>query len=327
MRNRGGHVVEGEQFPDKLNLYSINDLEFRLHVSREELGSVAAIAGACYRPFKQAKKPRPFQKIIKPPKLRDIDNPTDRMKRIQRRINDRLLKPLALPSYLCGGVRGKSVIDNVNMHLGSRCLVTIDIKSFFPSIDNHQVFKVWRNLLNCSDRISRLLTRLTTFERHLPQGAPTSTLLANLVLHTADGPIRDECKRLVVRYSSWVDDLAFSGDNPQQVIQTAASTLRAAGFAISHKKLKIMGPGTRKCLNGTMLTRFPSVHPERLGWIRSGIHKLRTGHVPAEETASYVRSLKGKIQQVLTLAPRKGIKLLQALENASPRPAAPTKTT
>jgi hypothetical protein len=49
------------------------------------------------------------------------------------------LKRLILPEHLLGGVRGKSIIDNVNLHEKARCLVTIDIKNFFPSISPNHV--------------------------------------------------------------------------------------------------------------------------------------------------------------------------------------------
>src|SRR6185437_3745642 len=195
-------------------------------------------------------------------KLRKIDSPSDNLKRVQTQIYRRILRPLVLPAYLNGGIAGRSIIDNVMMHVGARSLVTVDIKAFFPSIDNREVFRVWREMLGFSDRISSILTKLTTFERRLPQGAPTSALLANLVLHRLDGPIRAHCEKSAITYSTWIDDLAFSGDRPQQIIQTVTQTLSAAGFGISHRKLRIMGPGDRKLLVGIVLNRFPNIRRE-----------------------------------------------------------------
>jgi hypothetical protein len=154
-----------------------------------------------------------------------------------------------------------------------------------------------------------VLTQLTTFERHLPQGAPTSTLLANLVLHSCDGPIRFECERLGIRYSTWVDDLAFSSDDPRPVIPLVVEALRRAGFRIPHKKLEIIGPGARKILNGVLLGRELSVPPDRLARIRSGIHKLRQGKVSTENLGRYTQSLLGSIAHVASIVPRKAQKL------------------
>ncbi len=305
-----------EQLPDKLNLYSIGKLEYLLGFPREHVRVLALNAGGEYDPYIQYKKPRPFQRVALSRKPRTIDNPSESLKRVQRSINRHLLVPLAYPYYMCGGIRGKGVLDNVAMHMGQTTLVTLDIRSFFPSVRHQLVYQVWRDLLNCSPRVSELLTKLTTFERHLPQGAPTSTLLANLVLFMVDGPIREKCQCEGITYSTWVDDLAFSGENARLVIQTAVRALRDGGFAVSRSKLKIAGPRERKVLNGILLGQFPTVEPKRLAWIRSGIHKLASGCVAESSIPKYLRSLEGKINHVSGIVPSKGRKLARALEAA-----------
>lgn len=301
--------MASDPFPDRRPCYSLRALEHCLDISRDELRTLAHSAGAGYIPFKQLKELKPFPKFMPFRKTRDIDNPVGRLKWIQRRIHRRILRPLLLPSYLCGGVKGKSVLDSVRLHLSARTLVTIDIKAFFPKIDNRQVFRVWRNLLKFSPEIAGILTRLTTFERHLPQGAPTSTLLANLVLHNIDDPIREDCQRSTISYSTWIDDLAFSGDDPQQVIPTVVKALSSVGLGISHRKLRIMGPGERKILMGIVLNDLPNVRREYLSDVRSGIRKLRTGCVLPDELPGYLSSLKGKIRHIATMAPHKSQRL------------------
>jgi len=298
----------------KLNLYSISRLERLLGVDRHDLRALARRAGAYYSPFDKRSKARPFQKKPNPSKTRVIDNPLDDLKAIQTLINDRLLRPLDLPSYICGGIKGKSVLDNVSLHREGKVLIKVDIKRFFPSISNVHVFAVWRSSLGCSSRIAALLTQLTTFERHLPQGAPTSTTLANLVLHACDGAIRIECKRRGIQYSSWIDDLAFSSDNPRGIIEIVVHALRHEGFRVSHKKLDILGPGARKILNGVVMGPKLNVPPERLARIRSGIHKLRQGKVPPEDLDRYVRSLQGSIAHLASIVPSKGEKFRSELE-------------
>jgi RNA-directed DNA polymerase len=305
-----------KSLPDtKLNLYSMVKCEALLGVTRQHLRRVAERAGSYYRPFPKKDRIRPFQKKFgqakKSPRI--IDNPCGELKKLQRRINEEILKPIVLPHYLCGGVPGKSVLDNVLLHLGAPVLATVDIKSFFRRITNRQVYYAWRYTLNCSPKIAVLLTQLTTFERHLPQGAPTSTLLANLVLYSIDQPIRDECARRSVTYSTWVDDLAFSGKEPREVLVVAVACLQNAGFSVSHRKLKIMGPDNRKVLNGVLMDRFPGVLPERIARLRSGIHKLRTHQVAGREMDKYLRQLNSGIAYISSIAPLKGEKLRREL--------------
>jgi RNA-directed DNA polymerase len=299
----------------KLNLCSLAKLETLLGTSRASIRSVSANSGSYYRPFEKKDKKRPFQKVFrsKPKAPRQIDNPEGELKVLQKKIHTVLLKPLVFPYYLCGGVPGKTVLDNIAIHLHAPYLVTLDIKKFFRRISSLQVYKVWQESLNCSPRISAILTRLTTFERHLPQGAPTSSLIANLVLFSVDHKIRDECVRQSVKYSTWVDDLAFSGKNAVHVINVAVQCLHAAGFSVPHKKLKRMGPGTRKLLNGVLLNRFPGVLSDRLNQLRSGIHKLKCGQVASSELEKYVVRLQGGIAHVTSIDPRKGTKLKKAL--------------
>jgi Reverse transcriptase (RNA-dependent DNA polymerase) len=304
-----------------LELYSISKLEALLSTSREHLKFLAGHAGALYKPFEKKDRTRPFAKKAQASKKkpRIIDNPLDQLKVVQKEINRQLLKSVIFPDYILGGVHRKRVLDNVMLHLGAPVLVTLDIKSFFRRITNIQVYGVWRDVLDCSPKIATLLTRLTTFERHLPQGAPTSSLLANLVLHSCDFSIRDECRRRGVMYSTWVDDLAFSGREARGVISVAVHALTDAGFAVSHRKLRVMGPATRKVLNGVLLSRFPSVVPEYLRRIRSGIHKLQTGLVPPHDSDRYLRILLGAINHISSIEPKKGAQLRNRLETIMPR--------
>ena len=300
--------------PSKLHLYSMKHLELLLGAPRAEIRDVASHAGRYYRPFNKEKKPRPFQKVPVPPKQRQIDNPVGRLKTMQRRINRRILGRVVFPEHICAGVKGRNLLNNARIHLGNHDLVTLDIRNFFPSISNIQVNKVWREVLDCSPRIAAILTELTTFERHLPQGAPTSTLLANLVLYSVDKDIRDECSRAGVRYSTWVDDLALSGPGAKEIIGAVVVALSKNGFSVSHRKLRVMGPTDSKVLTGMMLGRRPSVTQERLSNLRSGIHKFRTGKVPKGSQVSYAKSLQGGILFVASLVPSKAQKLRRDLD-------------
>jgi len=301
----------------KLNLYSIARLECLLGCRRDELNRVAANAGKYYRPFLKKEKPRPFQRRFKRSTPRRIDNPTGVLKVIQRNIYTRILKRIPLPENLMGGVKGRTIGDNARVHLGNKVLARIDIRRFFPSVTSTRVYRIWRDGLNCSPQIASLLTKLTTFERHLPQGAPTSTLLANLVVVSLDGPIRSECRNSGTEYSGWVDDLAFSGDNPRPLINTAVRELAAAGFSVSRTKTKVMGPSTQKVLTGTRLGRVPHGDPRQFARVRSGIHKLRIGAVPPQEIEEYVRSLEGKISRLASTDPQKAKRLSDDLRAAT----------
>lgn len=306
-----------------LDLYSIREVEFLLGRTRAELKDLASKAIHFYKPFPLTTQPRRFAKKPVVVKKRLIDNPIDPLKAIQSRVQERLLSPLVLPEHLLGGVKGKSIQDNARLHFGARCLVTIDIKNFYPSIRPSLVQNVFQKTLNCSASIAYLLTGLTTCRNRLPQGAPTSPLLANLVLASFDGEIRSVCAEHGIRYSSWVDDLAFSGQSPAQVIGPVVSTLIKAGFRVSHRKIERMGTRDRKVLNKLVLGKFITVQKQYRARIRAGIHNLLCSRVPADETGAYIEGLKGNIGYLRLFDPRKAAIQEQRLREACAEAGSP----
>lgn len=316
MNRKESQPVNGSVPRERLDLYSFRYLEFLLGFSRLQLRELSSHAARHYRPFYKEPKARPFARKPINKKKRLIDNPKGDLKKVQRRINQRLLKPLILPEHLLGGVPGKCIRDNAYLHLGSPCIATVDIKKFFPSITPLQVYHVWRVRLNCSPRIAAVLTRLTTFRGYLPQGAPTSTLLANLVLSGSDCGIKAACDAAGIRYSSWVDDLAFSGMKAREIIPSVISALIQAGFRLSHQKIKVMGAGDRKTLNKLVLSKFVAVERAYISRIRAGIHNLQVGKVPNSEIGAFVRALEGSINYVHLMQPQKAVKLRSQLAAA-----------
>jgi RNA-directed DNA polymerase len=297
----------------RLNIAHEDSLARGLGCHADDLRMLAETARDFYKPFPLHPKQRPFAK--KPPKKsRPIDNPTGSLKQAQNRISEFLLSPVVLPDHIFGAVRYRSIVGNAQCHHGASLLVTLDIRQCFPSITNPHVYSVWANILGCSPAVASLLTKLTTFDRHLPQGAPTSPVLANLFIWSIDGQIRDACAQLGVEYSTWIDDLAFSGDKARDVIQVVVRTLKRNGLRLSHQKIKIMGGSESKLLTGTRFgSRSLRAPREMCDRARAGIHKLRCGLVPESERAIYCRKLIALISHIERLSPKDSVRLRTAL--------------
>jgi RNA-directed DNA polymerase len=306
---------------EPLNLLSEGDLAKRLGIPREKLRSIASEADSHYNPFFQIKPPRPF--AIKPSKIkvREIDRPLDPLLEVQKQIYFTLLRDLHVPEYICGGVKGRSVLDNVAHHQNEPTIVSLDIKSWFPSINAHQIYFVWRVVLKCSHKVARLLTKLTTFNGHLPQGAPTSTTLANFVLYSIDAQIRKAAALHGVNYSSWVDDIAFSGSNARKLIPIAVSIFKSEGFRISRSKLKVMGRSKQQEVNGVIAGIRPSISKKKRDQIRAALHHLSVGDIRDEDTARYIATQKGRIAYLASVNPdqarRFEIELARILEKCA----------
>jgi hypothetical protein len=296
--------MEVEPAVEKLQILSVNRLADKLKVPKEKLVSLASTPVQNYSPFELVKPLRPFQ-TLPPSNPRPIDNPGQNLKWVQQRIYRRLLKPICFPKHILGAVPKRSVFDNASRHLGSDLLVALDVRQCFPSITNLHVYRVWADLLGCSPPVAKLLTQLTTFRRHLPQGAATSPLLANLFIWMVDEPVRNKCGELAVVYSTWIDDLAFSGDRARDVIQLAVETLAAHGLRVKRKKIKIMGPNAIKLLTGTRLgTSGVRAPKDKLSRVRSGIHKLESGLVSQTDVEHYILGLVGQLRFINQLCPR-----------------------
>jgi RNA-directed DNA polymerase len=255
------NLVEDAPSAQKLEIQSPKRLGDILRIPPGTLEEVAGRADVNYSPFALAKPPRPFERRYAP-RPRPIDNPLQELKWIQQRIYRRLLKPMCFPTHILGAIPDRSVMDNAERHLTATLLVTLDVRQCFPSITNVHIYRVWSKFLGCSPPVAALLTRLTTFDRHLPQGAPTSPLLANLFIWMIDEPIRRISEQLLVAYSTWIDDLAFSGERARDLIQPAISLLAANGLKVKREKIRIMGPSEIKLLTGTRLGMLRFVRPK-----------------------------------------------------------------
>lgn len=272
----------------------IKELSARLGVNRDEMRDLASRAGVFYRPFSASRPSKPFSHDG-PRRQREIDNPQGRLKEIQERIYRRLLKEIPLPPDVLGGVAGRSTLDNARIHLGGSVVVAVDIKSFFPSVTNAMVFSAWRRLGFGTDAAS-LLAQLTTHEGHLPQGAPTSTALANLVLvERCHGRLAVLSTAAGVVVSYWVDDITLSGEAPELLIAGVISILQAGGFRVNRRKLKIMRRSQRQEVNGILLGERLSVRRSQVADLRSGIHKLKRGVVLPGGRKRYIAGLEGRL--------------------------------
>ena len=155
---------------------------------------------------------------------RQICSPCGNLKWFQICINE-MFKVLYTPSpYAMGFVSGKSIVDNARMHTNQNYVFNIDLKDFFPSIDQA---RVWKRLqlapFNFNQTISSIIAGLCYMSsiRYvedkpfgkcyvLPQGAPTSPLLTNAICDTLDRRLHGLAKRFGLHYSRYADDITFS---------------------------------------------------------------------------------------------------------------------
>lgn len=213
-------------------------------------------------------------------KERQVEVPKVVLERIHRRLFN-LLARIEKPEYLHSGVRSRSYISNAKVHVGAVPLVKLDLKKFYPSVDGARVYRFFAGTMLCSPDVAALLTRLCTFENHLPTGSCVSQLLA----FYAAKPLFDELHALAkgadLRDSVYVDDLTWSGHSATPAFLWAAKqVVHRHGFG--YHKDRCFAAEDRKLVTGVMLDGARiAVLPSKEFELWKNIHAL-SGFEPGE---------------------------------------------
>jgi len=183
-------------------------------------------------------------------KNREIANPREELKAIQRLIRERLLLPVPLSPIVYSDRPEYSAALNAGQHLNQPRIGSADIRNCYDSMTNAMVFHVFRHMSRLSDDHAGLLTRLTTLRGHLPQGAPTSGALANLILSPLDVELERIARTFNLRITRYVDNIDFSGERTFEVFLPIIAAVQALGFAVKRRKVFNAGPCRVKIVTG-----------------------------------------------------------------------------
>mgnify|MGYP001559845347 FL=1 len=166
---------------------------------------------------------------------RCVEEPLGNLKIVQRIMLEKLLD-LKFPKCVQGGIIGKSIRTNALEHKNGKYLLRMDIKDAYPSSTKKQLYALFRGF-EVSVELSKILTKLTTFHGHLPQGAPTSLVLFNALLGNT-GIDRAASMIKDIKYTRYVDDLVFTSKKriPEKLEKEAGVFLKEHGFSINPKK-------------------------------------------------------------------------------------------
>lgn len=171
------------------------------------------------------------------PKKRIIHPSWGKLKKIQKLINSRIFTQIPFPDSLHGAIKEKSCITNAKVHQGNKYFLLTDLRSFFPSIKHNFVYK---RLLSAgfSKPVAHMITRLATYQGCVPQGAPTSSTIANFVFIPYDQQIIQVCSENNLTYTRFIDDLAFSSKKciSQDTVDSLLDVIRASPFKFHPRK-------------------------------------------------------------------------------------------
>lgn len=244
---------------------------------------------------------------------RQIWSPIPRLKFVQRWILENILNNLMTHGAAHGFVRGKSIVTNATVHCNSALLIKLDVKDFFPSVHWRRVKGVFRHA-GYPEQIATLLALLCTesprqmvqqngktyyvalSDRALPQGAPTSPALTNIVCLNLDRRLTGLAEKIGLRYSRYADDLTFSLPANSTSIKNAAQPsdhnhligqllgsvhkiLQEEGFILNNDKTRVIRMGNQHNVTGMVVNGegVPRVPRKIKRMLRASLHNLALG--------------------------------------------------
>ncbi len=217
---------------------SLHQLYSFLHLTKDELDGLLRTVEYLYYPrLNPKKKFGDFQREDDGQiKYRDLLIPHYSLKTKQKRISQ-LLHNTQFPPYMFGSIRGTNHIMNAQQHLTQTYFLTVDLFKFFPYISHHHVFNMFRQHGFSAD-VARILTKLTTYKKSLPQGAPSSPVIANLVFLPTAKELNRFAKENKITFSCFLDDLSFSSNTCfKKLTPEILHIIRSNGFCPSNKKI------------------------------------------------------------------------------------------
>lgn len=224
---------------------------------------------------------------------RFLAEPRLELKLIQKRILAYLEKQSGtMKPCVHGFVRKRSIKTNALQHCSpkSHHLLNLDLQDFFPSITFYRVRGVLqKHPFDCSYEVATVFAHLCTLDKTLPQGAPTSPLLANLVCRTMDRDLTDLARRYRATYTRYADDITFSfnvrsaerlppaicsvtdgrviiGPELQDLITTKHH------FSVNPNKTRLRDRYRRMEVTGLTINEFPNVRRRFIDKIRGALH-------------------------------------------------------
>ena len=231
---------------------------------------------------------------------RNIHAPVNGLKHILRPLNI-ILNCVSEPHFKATGfVPGKSIVDNAKQHVGKNYVYNIDLKDFFHSFDRSWVkygFMIKPfNLGKEKEELAFLLASLCThpfeidgeIKTVLPQGAPTSPSITNILCVKLDKRLNGLAKRFGITYSRYADDISFSSQtnvfNKEDFLEELHRIIKDQKLEINPSKTRLQQKGYRQEVTGLIVNNKVNVNSRYIKQLRNWLYLWKKyGYVKAEQ--------------------------------------------
>lgn len=249
-------------------------------------------------------------------KYRYIYKPNNLLKKIQRKILKNILNNKKISIYAKAYKKGLCLKDNAYPHLNKKIILKLDIINFFDNIEYYDIYRTCFSKEYFPPSVGHLLTNLCTYESRLPQGAPTSAYISNLVLKEFDEEIGTWCDLHNISYTRYSDDMTFSGDfNPQEIIKKVRHHLNYLNLKLNNKKIKVISNSKEQRVTGLIVNKKINVPKKYRNQIRQEIYYLKKYGLKSHlqkinyqaKPINYLNSILGRLNYMISISPNETI--------------------
>lgn len=292
-------------------ILTLQSLAKRLEIDEHELISISYSTSQLYETYIKLKPdgtPRPISKVKEP------------LKNIQKTINCCLFDFIEYPPYI-KSTRGRGYLANIESHIvvHPKTLINEDIKNFFPSIHEKHVLEIWTNIFGFTEQVAKVLTRLTTFNNSVAQGACTSSNIANLVLHKKEPDFVKWLTDSGFHYTRYVDDISITSTTRlthQDIGEITAKLhymINSCEFRLKRTKRSVTHSGQRMLINKRCINSGkPTSTKEARNILRAEVHHFQKN--AKDNTPTAMASLLGKISIIESAHPNLADKFKKAIK-------------
>lgn len=199
---------------------------------------------------------------------------------------------------------GKGIITNARIHKNKKYLLNIDIANFFSSVNFGRVqgyFNKSQEFL-FSKEVSTIISQLVCYDKKLPQGAPTSPIISNLIFNIVDLRILSLAKKYKLSYTRYADDMSFSTNNRAfqtdyiNFIQELRNLLENSGFEINENKTRLEYYSSRQEVTGLTVNKKINVSRKFIKQTRAMVDQLfKANSFYIDDTFGTEEQLEGRL--------------------------------
>lgn len=238
---------------------------------------------------------------------RRLDVPDPLLKQVQRNILHHVLDGFSVSPAATAYRRNCCAAWGAAVHRGKRLVLKLDIYDFFGSITFPLVLGYGFPAAYFPEQVRVLLASLCCCRQRLPQGAPSSPALSNLVMKSFDEAMMSWCGSREIAYTRYCDDMTFSGDfNPASVIGRVRGFLESMDMELNWKKTAVCSQAGRQVVTGITVNEICQLPREDRRKLRQEIYLCLRHGTGEKEPAAAVRRLEqllGKVSYLLQVRP------------------------